>query len=177
MGRSPKTKQKQTNSQTAPPSTTDCLSSMGVGGEGGISLLRKSFSAHVGMSAGEASAVLTTLLRVHGCHIPVLARRHYHLSATPVLRLLKSRLRTTGSPLVCPHLTGRGKEQQVLPRTEQAKVASPMTSCSACSCSDAGEHAFKPKFFSQTQRGDLVQPHPTKRSPKHQSPRAFMGSH
>ena len=54
----------------------------------------KFFSAHVGMSAGEASAVLTTLLRDHECHIPVLARRHYHLSATPVLGLLKSGLRT-----------------------------------------------------------------------------------
>lgn len=123
---------------------------MGVGGEGGISLLRKSFSAHVGMSAGEASAVLTTLWRVHGCHIPVLARRHYHLSATPVLGLLKSRLRTTGSPPVCPHLTGRGKEQQVLPRMEQTKVVTPMTSCSACSCSDAGDRNSSARHSGET---------------------------
>lgn len=112
LERSLKTKQKQTNSQTAPPSNHRLLVTHGGRRGGGISLLMKSFSAHVGKSAGEASAILTTLWRVHGCHIPVLARRYYHLSATPVLRLLKSRLRTTGSPPACPHLTGRGKEQQ-----------------------------------------------------------------
>lgn len=48
----------------------------------------------VSISSGVAFAVLTTLLRVHGCHIPVLAM--------PVLGLLKSKLSEDNRKLLVP---------------------------------------------------------------------------
>lgn len=69
-------------------------------------------SSPVGRLAGVAFTVLSILLRVHMCHIPVLSRRCY-LTVIPVLGLLTSRLSGDNKIITCLSLYHkRGKEEQ-----------------------------------------------------------------
>lgn len=140
LERSLKTKQKQTNSQTAPPATTDCLSPMGVGGEGGYLY---SWNLSPPMLASQ-------LVRP----LPFWPHSEEYMGATslswPEGTITCQPLQSSGSwnlgwgqqdlHLRVPTSQEGERNSRALPRTEQDKVASPMTSCSACSCSDWRVH-------------------------------------
>lgn len=90
-------------------------------------------SSHVGRLAGVAFTVVSILLRVHMCRIPVLSRRCYHTvvpvlsrrcyhTVIPVLGLLTSRLsgdkETIRSSPACPYITRGGKNSRVLTKEQ-----------------------------------------------------------